>query len=282
MPRRARQSTNRKSPSRRPAAAAGAAVPLKPRPKLVRARGLDRAIEIIQLLHAVRKPIPVGEIARQLNAPRSTVYEIINIFLSADILEYAGGGSGVFFGRAIYLYANDYFATHASMGAAQDEVRKLATLTGETAQYCMPIGNKYAVVSMQNSARLFRIGSDVGVLVPIPWTASGRLFVAHMTLEELTAFIPAEDFRMQDGQRIDPARFLREARAARDRGICVISGLVDDYATCLAAPVLDPGGKCIATICLIVSSSVSSERTSELAQMLKESARRLSRIEDLS
>jgi DNA-binding IclR family transcriptional regulator len=278
MPQRVAQSGNRKGASRRPALPTRSERGRKARPKSVRARSLDRAIEIIQLLHAVRKPLPVGEIARRLRAPRSTVYEIINIFLAADILEHTASGTGVFFGRAIYLYANDYFATHASIGAAQEEVRRLAALTGETAQYCMPIGNKYAVVSMQNSTRLFRIGSDVGVLVPIPWTASGRLFVAHMTLEELTAFVPAEDFRTQDGREIDPAQFLKEARVARDRGICVISGLVDDYATCLAAPVLDPGGKCIATICLIISSSVSSERSDELAHILKESARRLSRI----
>ena len=155
-----------------------------------RARGLDRAVEIFQLLHAVRKPIAVGEIARRLKAPRSTIYEIVNLFLAAEILEYAGDSSEVYFGRAIYLYAHDYFATHALVRNGQEEVRRLAALTGETCQFCMPVGNKYAVVSMQNSARLFRIGSDIGVLVPIPWTASGRLFVAHMTPAELTAFIP--------------------------------------------------------------------------------------------
>ena len=67
----------------------------------MRSRGLDRAVEIFQLLHAVRKPIPIGEIARRLKAPRSTIYEIVNLFLAADILEYTGDGSEVFFGRAI-------------------------------------------------------------------------------------------------------------------------------------------------------------------------------------
>ena len=71
-----------------------------PKKAPVRSRGLDRAVEIFQLLHAVRKPIPIGEIARRLKAPRSTIYEIVNLFLAADILEYAGDGSEVFFGRA--------------------------------------------------------------------------------------------------------------------------------------------------------------------------------------
>jgi DNA-binding IclR family transcriptional regulator len=246
----------------------------------IRSRGLDRAVEIFQLLHAVRKPITIGEIARRLKAPRSTVYEIVNLFLAADILEYAGAGAEVYFGRAIYLYANDYFATHASLRLGQDEVRRLAALTGETTQYCMPVGNKYAVVSMQNSARLFRIGSDIGVLVPIPWTASGRFFVAHMSPEELMAFIPPEDFRMQDGRIIDPLAFLREARSARERGVCIIGGLVDDYATCIAAPVVDPAGRCVACLCFIVSSNIGSDRIAELAALLVESARKLSRTED--
>jgi DNA-binding IclR family transcriptional regulator len=246
-----------------------------------RARGINRAVEIFQLLHAVRKPISIGEIAKRLRAPRSTIYEIVNLFLAAEILEYSGSGSEVYFGRAIHLYAHDYFATHALPREGLEEVRRLAALTGETCQFCMPIGNKYAVVAMQNSARLFRIGSDIGVLVPIPWTASGRLFVAHMTLEELTAFIPPEDFRMQDGRVIDPEGFLAEAKAARGRGVCVIGGLVDDFATCVAAPVVvDPGGKCVACICFIVSSSVSRSRIQELTRLLMESARKLSRIEE--
>jgi DNA-binding IclR family transcriptional regulator len=277
---RSRQSKNREEASVVRQAPRAAEVETAAAEVSVRARGLNRAVEIFQLLHAVRKPITAGEIARRLKAPRSTIYEIVNLFLAADILEYSGSGPEVYFGRAVYLYANDYFATHASVRLGQEEVRRLAAMTGETAQYCMPVGDKYAVVSMQNSARLFRIGSDVGVLVPIPWTASGRLFVAHMSLDELLAFIPPEDFKAQDGHMIDPVAFLKEAKAASDRGICIIGGLVDEYATCIAAPVLDPGGKCIATICLIVSSSLGHERIDELATLLKESARKLSRTED--
>ena len=214
-----------------------------------------------------------------MNAPRSTVYEIVNLFLAAEVLEYAGDSAEIYFGRAVYLYAHDYFATHAVVSNGQEEVRRLAALTGETCQFCMPVGNKYAVVSMQDSARVFRIGSDIGVLVPIPWTASGRLFVSHMTPAELTAFIPPEDFRAPDGRMIDPDAFLAEGRLARQRGICIVSGLVDDFATCLAAPVFEPGGRCIACICFIVSSTLAQKRIRELSQLLMVSGRKLSGIE---
>jgi len=246
-----------------------------------RVRGINRAVEIFKLLHSVRKPISIGEIAKCLKAPRSTIYEIVNLFLEAEILEYVGGGSDVYFGRAMHLYANDYFATHALPREGLEEVRRLAALTGETCQLCMPIGNKYAVVAMQNSSRLFRIGSDLGVLVPIPWTASGRLFVAHLTLAELTSFIPSEDFRMPDGRVIDPKRFLAEAKAAFQSGICVIGGLVDDYATCIAAPIVsETRRECIASICFIVASRSGGTRKRELIRLLMDSARKLSYLDE--
>jgi DNA-binding IclR family transcriptional regulator len=240
--------------------------------------GLDRAVEIFQLLHAVRKPIPIGEIARRLKAPRSTIYEIVNLFLAADILEVAGDDGEVFFGRAVYLYANDYFVTHGMVRLGQEEVRRLGMLTGETCQFCMPVGNKYTVVAMQNSARLFRIGSDVGVLVPIPWTASGRFFVAHMTLAEMKAFIPAEDFRTQNGRAIDPRRFLTEAKKAREAGICAIQGLVDDYATCIAAPVVDPQGRCTPVSASSSQAALEMRALRSCRRLLKESAQNLSAV----
>ncbi|MCP4380526.1 MAG: IclR family transcriptional regulator [Hyphomicrobiales bacterium] len=246
-----------------------------------RTRSLNRAVEVFQLLHAVGKPMPVGEIARRLEAPRSTIYEIVNLFLAADILEYAGNSSAIYFGRAIYLYANDYYATHALVRLGEEEVRRLGALTGETCQLCMPIGNKYTVVAMQNSARLFRIGSDIGTLVPIPSTASGRFFVAHMTLAELNAFIPPEDFQLHNCEAIDPAAFLTEARAAAQAGICVMSGLVDDFATCVAAPVMDHTGRCAACICFVVSRATDAERMRDLSGELLESARKLSAIPDV-
>ena len=162
----------------------------------------------------------------------------------------------------------------------EEEVRRLASLTGETCQFCMPVGNKYAVVSMQNSARLFRIGSDVGVLVPIPWTASGRFFVAHMTLAGTRGLHPARGFPPAGRPAHRSRRLPRRSKTAQAEGICVIPGLVDEYATCVAAPVIDHAGRCVACICFIVSTATGEARMQELSAVLVESAKKLSASPD--
>ncbi len=66
--------------------------------------------------------------------------------------------------------------------------------------------------------RPFRISSDVGERVPIPWTASGRLLVSHLSDAEIKELIPEEDFQLPNGEWLPPAEFIAEVRQASAAG----------------------------------------------------------------
>eukprot|EP01031_Cornospumella_fuschlensis_P052582 gene52582-64264_t len=46
---------------------------------------------------------------------------------------------------------------------------------------CLLNGRKYTVALMREGERHFRISSDIGENAPIPWTASGRLLLGHLS-----------------------------------------------------------------------------------------------------
>jgi DNA-binding IclR family transcriptional regulator len=239
------------------------------------ARGLDRAVEIFQLLHAVRKPISIGEIARRLKAPRSTIYEIVNLFLAADILEYSGDGSEVFFGRAIYLYANDYHLAHAMVRLGQEEVRRLAIETGETCQFCMPVGNKYTVVRCRTAR-----GCSVSAPTSACWCRSldrlGALLRRPYEPRRAQGIHPARGLPASRTAGASTRKFLAEASGARGRHLCNPRP-VDEYATCVAAPVVDHAG---ARRLASASSSRAPRREAHgrTLRVLLDSARRLSAV----
>ncbi|MEQ8968316.1 MAG: IclR family transcriptional regulator [Azospirillaceae bacterium] len=233
-------------------------------------------IAIFAFLHAHREPARIGAIARGVGAPRSTVYELVNRLIEAGILEPRGDG-GVYFGRAMHYYGADYVRSVALLEQAQKEVAHLAEECGETVQFCRLEGNKYTVVLMDAGRRTFKITSEIGVTVPIPWTASGRLLLGHMSAEEILAFIPEEDFVLADGRVLDKTDFLAEIDEAGRHGYAVTSGLVDDFTTCMAAPVIDGTGRVVATICFVVTRNTPTERQERLMERLLTSARSLSR-----
>lgn len=241
-----------------------------------RARGIDRALEILECLHAAQQPLRIGEIARRLTAPRSTIYELVNRLQAACVLESYDTDGRVFFGRAVHFYAADYLAADGLSRLARDEVIRLADQTGEAAQYCMLYGNKYTVVHMQRGRKVFRITSEVGVAVPIPWTASGRLLLGHMTREEIDRFVPADDFVLPSGRQINPDVFHDELTQARRDGFCITTGLVDDFTECIAVPVRNADGIAAACVCFVTIERRSEPDKAQLIDILRSSAKRLS------
>ncbi len=241
-----------------------------------RARGIDRVIALMEHLHRLRAPARIADIARDTGTPRSTVYELVNTLVEARWLETRDEDGTVFFGPAMHYYGSDYLNSVDLIRKARREVNHLAEVIGETAQFCMLDGNKYLVVLNEPGRRMFRISSDIGIKVPIPWTASGRLLVDHMGPDEIRAFIPEEDFTLPDGRRIVEEEFLRDMAAAREAGYVRTTGLVDRFTTCMAAPVRDTQGRCIATICFVVPADTDADEQNAMIEALKDSAGKLS------
>jgi DNA-binding IclR family transcriptional regulator len=192
-----------------------------------------------------------NEIATLIDAPKSSIYEIINLLIENNVLERSGNDGRIFLGRRLYFWGRGYINHFDLAREANEYLEYLAQKTHETAQLCMLEGNKYTVVLMNEGSRHFRISADVGELVPIPWTASGRLLLAHMSDEEILDFIPRDDFILPDGTPLAPAEFIAQVRASEADGFFSFDSIADNYTHCFAAAVYDDHHHCMATLCLI-------------------------------
>jgi DNA-binding IclR family transcriptional regulator len=247
----------------------------EPKTKL-RESGLDRAIDILECLHEAGEPMSIAQMSERLGAPRSTIYNIVKRFIRSDILEDYGPRGRIFFGRAVHFYAAAYLRRNDLMRRARDEVDRLASEIGETFEFCTLQGNKYTIAYVQTGSRMFRISSEVGVRLPIPWTASGRLLLAGMTREEIIALVPPEDFILPDGRSIGVDAFCNDVLEAGAAGYAITSGLIDSLTQCLAAPIRDETGKAMATLCAVVTIDRSPDEVEALVRRLTASADRLS------
>ncbi|MDP2696867.1 IclR family transcriptional regulator [Thalassospira sp.] len=216
-----------------------------------RARGLDRAFDILDCLMTKKGPMRPNEIATAIDAPKSSIYEIVNLLLESNVLERSGAEGQVFLGRRLYFWGRGYLNHFDLAREGREHLQYLAEKTRETAQLCMLEGQKYTVIMMNEGSRHFRISADVGEIVPIPWTASGRLLVGHLSDQEILDFIPAEDFILPSGSKLPPEEFIAQVRKATRENFFAFDSIADNYTHCFAAPVYDDQKQCIATLCLI-------------------------------
>jgi DNA-binding IclR family transcriptional regulator len=242
-----------------------------------RERGVDRLIAILDFIHRQGKPVRIADLAEGLNAPRSTIYDLVRVLTAAGLLESRGEGA-VFFGSALYFYGADYLREHDIFRRGREEVDRLAQETGEMCQFCVPHNGKFTVAHMRYGTRSFNISSGIGIEIPIPWTASGRLFCAGLSDEAITERFAPEDFILPNGQVIPAEDFIASVRLAERQGYFIASGLVDVYTHCIAAPVFDERGQVIASMCFIVLIDTPEKRIAELRDTLIACGKALSMV----
>lgn len=243
-----------------------------------RQRSLDRLLALLAFLHQHGKPIRIGDLARMLDAPRSSTYELVRLTMEAGLLEQREGDGAIFFGKTMYLYGMDFVREHDLVGKARAEVDRLARETGETSQFCMLQGRFYTVIHMAAGTRPFRISSDIGTRIPLPWTASGRLLVSHLSDQEIRDLVAPEDLAIPNGEVIRIEDFITSVHEARSRGYCITSGLVDAFTHCLAAPVFGPGGHVAGTLCFVLPVDTPVKRCDGLRDLLVERGLALSTL----
>src|SRR5699024_8287571 len=178
---------------------------------------------------------------------------------------------------AMHYYGMDYISGTPLIQQAQNEISGLADRWGQTAQYCGIEGNKYTVILVDTGRQTFSLSADIGVKVPLPWTASGRLLLGDMSEEAIFQLIPPEDFVLPSGVPIDRDQFLQEIRDARRDGYCCTEGLVNSFSLCMAAPVRGRAGSVVGTICFMTTLDTRGETRRALLEALIDSGKRLSR-----
>ena len=238
-----------------------------------RTRGIDRAFEILECLHDSKKPLRPNEIAIAIGAPKSTTYDVVGLMLSRGILDRADAEGRVYLGRRLYLFGLSHLTHFDVMRLASGFLDHLSEVTGQTAQLCVLDNRKYVVAQMKEGERHFRISSDVGEPVALPWTASGRVLVSHLDDKVILKLIPSEDFILPDGKRLAEKTFLREVAEARLEGFYSCDGTAGRFTHCFAAAVYDEQRLCVATLCLLTPREEGIKDHRRYKQALVEAAR---------
>ncbi|MEQ9018166.1 MAG: MarR family transcriptional regulator, partial [Nitratireductor sp.] len=78
------------------------------KPATRRERSVDRIVQILEFLHGHGEGIRIGALAKALDAPRSSIYTVVNDLTEAGLLEVSPDDARIFFGKRMYLYGLNY------------------------------------------------------------------------------------------------------------------------------------------------------------------------------
>ena len=215
-------------------------------------RNIRRAFAIFELLLAEGEPLSVAEMIARLRIPKSTFYELVRTLTETGYLERADRGGGLFLGRRLFELGMAYRARTDLLRDGAPIVEALRDATGETAQLSVLDADNMLVLLKEEGSQPLRIISKVGSRVPPNWAAAGRLLISDLDDTQLIELLHKTTAQSPSGQAVtDIETLAAQVRKYRKRGYATELNEANLHAGCVAAPVVDASGRCVAAISVV-------------------------------
>ncbi len=189
---------------------------------------VEKALDILQHLHASPGALGVTEIGRALQLPKSTAHRLLATLARRGMVERSPQGR-YRPGIALVALGVGLLDREPVVVAARPVIESLAAELGETIFLAGLRGSRLYVLDKQEGEGFLRAAPQVGAEVPVHATAIGKVFLA-LAADELST--DSEPARFTDATLLDAAlqRDLDQVRASgiaeqRDEWIEGLSGI---------------------------------------------------------
>jgi DNA-binding IclR family transcriptional regulator len=240
-------------------------------------RSVRRALEIFEFLLQLGGATTIAEIVSALQIPKSTAYELVRTLSDSGYLEPSRRG-GIFLGRKLFELGMAYRAQVDLLRDGSQIVEDLRDTCGETVQLSVLENDMMLVLLKEEGSHPIRIISRVGSRVPVNWAASGRLLVSDMDDAALTSLLEKSVRQSPTGRALtDIPKFIQQVRKFRKQGYATELNETNEHAGCVAAPVIDGTGKCVASISIVVPEHRLKQNRDTLTEQARAAAANLSK-----
>src|SRR5258708_30072781 len=140
-----------------------------------------RSFSLLELIAAADEPRTLDELTRASGLPKPSVYRILQLLIRGQMVErevsakrYVVGPRVATLSLAGQMHSPLRRQRHAILSRLVDEI-------GETCNFTMLDGNEVVYVDRVETPAVVRLHMKIGSRVPLHCTASGKLFLAHMS-----------------------------------------------------------------------------------------------------
>jgi DNA-binding IclR family transcriptional regulator len=240
-------------------------------------RSVDKVIDILELLGCESRGLPISELAGRLQLNVSTVHHLLATLKARGLVAQDERTKVYRIGSGLVALVSRFLLGTDLYPAAVAAVEELRNVSGETSYLSVfedrEINVLIAFTGLRpvQARRMHRPGQS-----NIHSTASGKLLLAYRAPEQAAALLAAVDRPQFTPHTItDLDELLREIAAIRIRGYAL--DREEDYigVQCVAAPVFDGNGECVASISVSYPAAPA-ERTDELIRLVGDAADQIS------
>ncbi|MYK31279.1 MAG: IclR family transcriptional regulator [Boseongicola sp. SB0670_bin_30] len=197
---------------------------------------ISRAADILRLLGRETDGLSLGQIAKRVALPRSTVQRVVAALAVEGFISTEKGSGGIRLGPEILSLAQ---ATASDMkDRLRPVMKRISEETGETVDLAVLDGDKMLFIDQIVGRQRLRAVSRIGETFPLTTTANGKAALACLQREHAERLIVAEVGERDSNSRapdeiLDEIEQIKDGALAKDEnehsdGICALGFAIKD------------------------------------------------------
>jgi DNA-binding IclR family transcriptional regulator len=240
-------------------------------------RAVERALQILECFDDQHPERGISDIAQAVGLHKATAYRIVTTLANYGYLEWIAEDQKYRLGLEL---TNLGFKVVRRMDLRQEALPYMKELVQEWDETCDLSRfdqGKVFYVEVLRSNHALTISAAVGQRLPAHCTASGKLFLAHLPVEEQNEILNHSLETYTDNTVTSPDKIRKQLEEIRDQGYAVDYEEYELGVCAIAAPIYNRKGILIAAIgSPSPISRMTSERITEMATAFKEAAQAIS------
>jgi len=215
--------------------------------------GIQSVERAAAIMDAVARAGPDGvslsEISEAVGLHVSTVFHLVKTLEKVGYLARPDGGKRYRIGSGVFTLAAAAFEETTLLNLGQPILERLSRETGEAAHLAVRSNADIVLIARTEATGMLQMSARTGVVRPAHATAIGKLLLAFAPEAERDRLLASMDLPALTDWTITDRKVLQEALAAiRNSGFAEDRQEFDTDVRCIAMPISDFSGRCVAAM----------------------------------
>lgn len=210
-------------------------------------KSAQRAILILEYFAAEKRPLTLSDIGKKFSLPKSSCFDLIYTLVECGALETDPANPKAYrLGNKMFTIGAAFLDQNDLVSASRPLMTSLASSIGETVYIAIRDKNEIVYMQKVESNEPIRSTLNVGSRNNMHSSGLGKAILAATDNWESLLSFPLP--KITENTITDKDALQKELEAIRRRGYAIDDREGMEFIRCVAAPIFDSSGKCIAAI----------------------------------
>lgn len=242
-------------------------------------KSLEKALLILELMIDSGGNLSITEICQQLGYGKGTVHRILGTLKDRKFVQQAPITKLYRLGPRTLSIGSPSRKENYLRKTMEPYLRKLHVECGETVNAAVNDYNEIRYIFRLESEEMLRISTSSGARFPVHCSATGKIFLSYLSDADIRRIHGGKESlkKMTDRSITSVTKLIKAIELVRKTRVAFDDEEALDGVYCLAAPILDSKGECLASISISSPKNrITPEISDRFARMIDRTAKEIS------